>query len=97
MTSFVASSSRFLSALFVLLYEVTAAYRRLLYCTTVPTLPTVVVSFLQYLVDSFELSWSLPYQLVAALSSVLVATFWFFEESPGWLLATQNPEEAGPS
>ncbi|XP_077536152.1 solute carrier family 22 member 7-like [Haemaphysalis longicornis] len=94
MASVVAASSRSLSALFVLLYEVTTASRRCLYCTLAPTLPVVLAPLFKYLVDSLKVSWSLSYQLLAVISFVLLATFWFIEESPDWLLATHKPEEA---
>ncbi|KAH9384970.1 hypothetical protein HPB48_027004 [Haemaphysalis longicornis] len=94
MASVVAASSRSLSALFVLLYEVTTASRRCLYCTLAPTLPVVLAPLFKYLVDSLKVSWSLSYQLLAAISFVLLATFWFIEESSDWLLAPHKPEEA---
>ncbi|KAL1425129.1 hypothetical protein MTO96_019476 [Rhipicephalus appendiculatus] len=83
-----------MAVLYVLLYEVTTASRRLLYCFVAPVLPSVFVPLLLFFVDMIKLDWSLSQLVVATLSLLLLPTFYVVEESPTWLLATHNVEEA---
>ncbi|KAL1439075.1 hypothetical protein MTO96_047536 [Rhipicephalus appendiculatus] len=86
--------SKSMAVLYVLLYEVTTASRRLLYCFVAPVLPSVFVPLLLFFVDMIKLDWSLSQLVVATLSLLLLPTFYVVEESPTWLLATHNVEEA---
>ncbi|KAH6938753.1 hypothetical protein HPB50_012412 [Hyalomma asiaticum] len=86
--------SKCMAVMYVLLYEVTTASRRLLYCFVAPVLPSVSVPLLLFLVDMYKLDWSLSQPVVATLALLLLASFYVIEESPVWLLATHNIEEA---
>ncbi|XP_065301737.2 beta-alanine transporter-like [Dermacentor albipictus] len=86
--------SKFMVVQYVLLYEVTTASRRLLYCFVAPALSSVFAPVLQYFVRSYQLDWALSQLVVATLALVLLASFYVVEESPTWLLATHNIEEA---
>ncbi|XP_075534939.1 organic cation/carnitine transporter 2-like [Dermacentor variabilis] len=86
--------SKCMGVQYVLLNEVTMASRRLLYCFVAPTLSSVFVPVLLYLVRSYQLDWALSQVVVATLALVLLASFYVVEGSPTWLLATHNIEEA---
>ncbi|KAH7961289.1 solute carrier family 22 member 7 [Rhipicephalus sanguineus] len=86
--------SKSMAVLYVLLYEFTTASRRLLYCFVALVLPSVFGPLLLFFVDMFKLDWSLSQLVVTTLALLLLATFCVVEESPTWLLATHNLEEA---
>ncbi|XP_065301759.2 organic cation/carnitine transporter 2-like [Dermacentor albipictus] len=86
--------SKCMGVQYVLLYEVTKASRRLLYCFVPPALPSAFVPVLQYFVRSCQLDWALSQVVVATLALVLLASFYVVEESITRLLATHNVEEA---
>lgn len=81
--------SKCMVVLYVLLYEVSTASRRLLYCFVAPALSSVFAPVLLFFVGSYQLDWSLSQLVVATLALLLLASFYVVEESPTWLLATQ--------
>ncbi|KAH9381725.1 hypothetical protein HPB48_010544 [Haemaphysalis longicornis] len=89
-----AATSTSLVSLFVVLYEVTTPARRLAYCTVAPALAAVFGEVYLFFVEYFKVGWSMSQLLIAALGPALLATYWKLEESPVWLLATQNIDEA---
>ncbi|KAH9381599.1 hypothetical protein HPB48_000692 [Haemaphysalis longicornis] len=90
----VTATSRSYFVLYVILYEVTSPSRRILYCTAVVAFTTTFAPVFVFLVDSFKISWYWSLLIVAALSSVLLATFYVLEESPVWLLETRYTEQS---
>ncbi|XP_077541042.1 solute carrier family 22 member 7-like [Haemaphysalis longicornis] len=89
-----AATSTSLVSLFVVLYEVTTPDRRLAYCTVALALATVFGEVYLFFVEYFKVGWSMSQLLIAALGPALLATYFTLEESPAWLLAKQNIDEA---
>ncbi|KAH9381875.1 hypothetical protein HPB48_015405 [Haemaphysalis longicornis] len=87
----VAATSRSAFVQYAILYEVTTLSRR---CSAAPAFSTIFVPIFVFPVDTFKLSWYWSLLVVAALSSVLLATFYVLEKSPLWLLEAQNTEKA---
>ncbi|XP_077564350.1 beta-alanine transporter-like [Haemaphysalis longicornis] len=83
-----------LVVLYVVLYEVTTASRRLLYCLFAPMLSSTFASAFGFLADLLKLNWSLSQLLLTLLASALLTTFYVLEETPAWLLATHRIREA---
>ncbi|KAH9381597.1 hypothetical protein HPB48_000690 [Haemaphysalis longicornis] len=90
----VAATSRSNFVLYVILYEVTAPSRRILYTSAAAAFSAIFVPVFVFMLDNFKISWYWSLLIFAALSSVLLATFYFLEESPVWLLETHRTEQA---
>ncbi|XP_077541008.1 organic cation transporter-like protein [Haemaphysalis longicornis] len=78
----VAATSRSNFVLYVILYEVTAPSRRILYSSAAAAFSAIFMPVFVFTLDNFKTSWYWSLLIFAAQSSVLLATFYFLEESP---------------
>ncbi|CAN7941370.1 unnamed protein product, partial [Ixodes hexagonus] len=83
-----ASGGSLTTFLFVMLYEVTAPAKRVLYTTIYLAAAFIVSPIILIPLSLFQVDWMVIYLVLMMPTSFLVATFYMVQESPRWLLAT---------
>ncbi|KAG0426882.1 hypothetical protein HPB47_026064 [Ixodes persulcatus] len=89
-----ASSDALMKVLFVLLYEVSSPHKWLMYSFLCGFVPLVIVPAIIVPLTFLKLSWIAVHTIIMIPTSLLVVAFYFIQESPRWLLATGNIQEA---
>ncbi|KAG0443339.1 hypothetical protein HPB47_015024 [Ixodes persulcatus] len=89
-----ASSDALMKVLFVILYEVSSPHKWLMYSFLCGFVPLVIVPAIIVPLTLFKFSWIAVHTIIMIPTSLLVVAFYFIQESPRWLLATGNIQEA---
>ncbi|CAN7949966.1 unnamed protein product, partial [Ixodes pacificus] len=82
------SAGSLMTVLFVVIYEVCAPAKRVLYGTLTSASAFVVTPFIFIAMSILQLDWMVIHLVFMVPTSFLVATFYLVQESPRWLLAT---------
>ncbi|XP_002406435.3 beta-alanine transporter-like [Ixodes scapularis] len=89
-----ASSDTLMKVLFVILYEVSSPHKWLMYSFLCGLVPLVIVPVIIVSLTLLKFSWIVVHTIIMIPTSLLVVAFYFIQESPRWLLATGNIQEA---